>query len=207
MPVLDRPPRTIGVTGGIGSGKSTFSKMLASLGGIHLDGDQLARKAVEPGSEGLRQVRDRFGPQILMDDGTLNRRALGALVFCDHAALADLEAILHPLIGDLLKATIKTGPYPIIYEATLLFEAGHHHFTDLTVTVVAPREITLARVAIRDSLGVPQIRDRLNSQHDDSYRLNLSDIAVHNNNDLESLEQKARTLHGDILRGSFKSVY
>jgi len=200
--------RAMGITGGIGSGKSTFASLLAAAsGGLHLDGDQLSREVTAPGSRGLEAVITRFGEELLTPSKALDRRRLGALVFADPAALSDLEAILHPLIGDRLLKTLDTGPFPVIYEATLLFEAGHDRHMDLTIAVVAPARDIIARVAARDGHPEGHIRDRLKAQHDDAYRTSRADMVVVNDGAPGDLSGKAATLWRDLVRGTHLDRY
>ncbi|MCA9556315.1 MAG: dephospho-CoA kinase, partial [Myxococcales bacterium] len=120
--------RVVGLTGGIGSGKSTVAAILRALGAVVIDADVLAREAVAPGSPGLAEVVARFGPDILDPDGALDRRALGRHVFKDAAARADLNAIVHPRVGQLaaerIQAARDAGAPLVVYDVPLLYESG-----------------------------------------------------------------------------------
>jgi dephospho-CoA kinase len=155
------------LTGGIATGKSYCLGRFAALGAATIDADQLARQAVEPGTPGLRRVVERFGAGILRQDGTLDRPALGRIVFADRTARADLEAIIHPevyrRIGEWF-ANLPAGTRVAIADIPLLFETGQEHdFDRVIVAACAPAE-QLRRLMARDALDEPAARARLDAQ-------------------------------------------
>jgi dephospho-CoA kinase len=159
--------RRAALTGGIATGKSYCLARFAALGAAVIDADRLARDAVAPGSDGLAHVVERFGPEFLLPDGSLDRPALGRLVFADRTARADLEAIIHPeiyrRIGEWF-ANLPSGTRVAIADIPLLFETGHQHeFEVVIVCACAPAE-QLRRLMARDALSEAAARARLEAQ-------------------------------------------
>lgn len=156
-----------GLTGGIATGKSYCLQRFAALGAATIDADVLAREAVAQGSPGLRAVVDRFGSDVLESDGTLNRPALGRLVFSDARARAALEAIVHPevyrRIGEWF-VNLPSGTGVAIADIPLLFETGHHHDFDCVIVCACAPEEQVRRVMARDRLGESDARARLAAQ-------------------------------------------
>jgi dephospho-CoA kinase len=155
------------LTGGIATGKSFCVAAFAALGAAVVDADILAREAVAPGTPGLARVVERFGPRVLRSDGSLDRAALGAVVFADRAARADLEAIIHPevyrRIGEW-SANLPAGTRISIADIPLLFETGHHHqFERVIVCACDPAE-QVRRIMARDKMSAPEARARLAAQ-------------------------------------------
>src|SRR4249919_1333450 len=153
--------KLVGLTGGIATGKSTVARLIAERGIPIVDADQLAREAVEPGQPSLAEIARRW-PQVVAPDGRLDRRRLGAIVFADAAARAELEAILHPRIAalaDARAAALAAQGYPLaFYEASLLVETWRHRDFDGLVVVNASPETQIARVMARDGLGRDEAR-------------------------------------------------
>ena len=145
------PGRRIGLTGGIGSGKSTVAARFSELGATLIDADAIAREVLAPGTPGLAQVAARFGAELVGPDGTLDRAALGRLVFADPQALADLNAITHPRIGQrTAELMAAAGPEAVVvYDVPLLVENGLAAGFDAVVVVEAPLELRLQRLARR----------------------------------------------------------
>ena len=141
----------VALTGGIASGKSTVAGILTDLGALVIDSDRLAREVVEPGTPGLAQVADAFGPQVLSEDGRLDRTALGGVVFADEAARRRLETILHPLIR-ARSAQIESEAPPgvlVVHDIPLLVETGQAHRFDAVLVVDVPTETQVDRM-VRD---------------------------------------------------------
>jgi dephospho-CoA kinase len=156
----------VALTGGIATGKSYCLRRFAELGAATIDADQLAREAVGPGSAGLTAVRERFGAQVIAADGTLDRAALGRIVFADTKARAALEAIIHPEVyrrirewfANLPSATVAIADIP------LLFETGHNHDFDEVIVAACDPEEQIRRVMARDGLSNADARARLAAQ-------------------------------------------
>jgi dephospho-CoA kinase len=155
------------LTGGIASGKSYCLARFAQLGAATIDADVLARAAVEPGTPGLARVVERFGPGLLLGDGTLDRAALGRIVFADRPARADLEAIIHPevyrRIGEWF-ADLPAGIRVAIADIPLLFETGHQHDFDRVIVCACAPEEQLRRLMARDRLTRDAALARLEAQ-------------------------------------------
>lgn len=173
----------IGLTGGIASGKSTIGARLAELGAVRIDADQLARDAVAPRSPGLARVSERFGDAVLQADGSLDRAALGALVFSDAAKLADLNAIVHPEVRRLADARIGAARAEdpdavIVYEIPLLVEADRGGDWDLIVVADAPVEQRIARMVSLRGMTEVDARRRVANQASDAERRAVADVVI-----------------------------
>jgi dephospho-CoA kinase len=157
----------VALTGGIATGKSYCLRRFAELGAATIDADVLARDAVAPGSAGLKAVADRFGPGVLAADGTLDRAALGRVVFADPKARAGLEAIVHPEVYRRIRewyANLPSAASVGIADIPLVFETGHHHDFDEVIVAACDPEEQVRRVMARDRLTDPEARARLAAQ-------------------------------------------
>lgn len=190
----------MGLTGGIGSGKSAVSARLAQHGAVVLDADKLARDVVAPGTAGLGAVAEAFGPDILLPDGSLDRETLGKIVFADPAARRRLEAITHPLIREETARRFAAPPPDavIVHDIPLLVEAGMAKGYDLVVVVEAPRELRLDRLARR---GLPrdQAEARMAIQADDAARRAVADVLLDNSGTLAELHVHVDVLWRDLV--------
>jgi dephospho-CoA kinase len=191
----------IGVTGGIASGKSVVARRLAEHGAIHIDADQLARQVVEPGTAGLAAIAERFGPGVIAADGSLDRAALGAIVFSDEDARLALNAITHPAIKELTKrimqeAEARDPSAVVVYDVPLLVEASvdkDYHRFDLVVVVSASTEIRIQRLVELRGLTPEDAALRLSSQVTDDERLAIADVVIDSNGTIdETLKQADR---------------
>lgn len=180
----------IGLTGGIASGKSTVADLLAARGAAVIDADRLARDVVEPGTSGLAAVVERFGPGVLAPDGSLDRPALGRLVFADPAARRDLEAIIHPAVRARAAAlTAAAGEGAVVVQVIpLLVETGQQDAFDQVVVVDVPPQVQVARVQARDGLGEAEARARMAAQVSREARLAAADVVITNDGSLADLE-------------------
>ena len=181
----------VGLTGGIGSGKSTVAAMLAELGAAVIDTDKVGHEVYRPGTEGFRQVVDAFGTDIVAADGTIDRRRLGARVFDDPAALARLNAIVHPLIGEhtrrwMQTALAESGGRPVVVEAPVMLEAGWRFFDRVWVVVVSP-EVAIARVTASRGLSRDEVQRRLAAQMSNAERERAADLVIRNDGTLAEL--------------------
>jgi dephospho-CoA kinase len=192
----------IGLTGGIASGKSVVATRLEELGAVRVDADQLARDVVAPGTPGLAAIANRFGPAVIRADGSLDRPALGALIFNDPPARLALNAITHPAIRELstrlfAEADERDSNAVVVYDVPLLVEAlrdpGYHDF-DLIVVVSAGAETRLNRlVALRGFTRV-DAQHRLESQAPEAERLAIADVVINSDGSLEETLQQADAL-------------
>jgi len=178
----------IGLTGGIGSGKSTVASQFAGLGAVVIDADAVAREVIEPGTAGFRRVVDRFGPGILRPDGAVDRPKLARQVFADHGALADLNAIVHPLVAgrsaELMAAAADREV--VVYDVPLLVENQLQDDYDAVVVVEAPLELRLRRLVDR-GLSVDEARARIARQASDADRRTVATIVLRNGGSVDEL--------------------
>lgn len=191
----------MGLTGGIGSGKSSVSGLLADHGAVVVDADRVAREVVEPGTPGLAQVENRFGRAVLAADGSLDRPALGAIVFADPAARRDLEGITHPLIGVRTRELIEqAGPEAIVvHDQPLLVEMGLAPMNHLTVVVGASEQIRMQRVVRDRGMSEGDARSRMQAQADDAARHAAADAWVENDGTREQLADRVAALWDERL--------
>jgi dephospho-CoA kinase len=193
----------VGLTGGIGSGKSAVSGRLAALGAVVLDGDKAARAVVEPGTPGLAKITETFGPQVLRPDGSLDRAKLAGIVFTDEAARGKLNAITHPLIHERIQAAEKAavaagGPDTIVvHDIPLLAEGQRSAEFDVVIVVDVPPELQVSRLAGR---GMPedQARARMAAQATRAQRLAIADIVVDNSGTLDDLDRRVGAVWADL---------
>ncbi|WP_411699097.1 dephospho-CoA kinase [Conyzicola sp.] len=196
----------IGLTGGIASGKSVVSARLAERGAVVVDADVLAREVVEPGTPGLAAIADRFGPGVIAADGTLDRAALGAIVFSDPQARLALNAITHPAVWhrarELFDEAARNDPGAIVvYDVPLLAEAAADRpiTFDLVVVVDASAPTRLKRLVELRGLSEEEARNRLNSQATDAQRLAIADVVIDSNGSLDETLAQADALYARIL--------
>jgi dephospho-CoA kinase len=179
----------VGLTGGIGSGKSEVAAIFASLGALVIDADDLAREAVAPDSDGLRTIAERW-PAVIAPDGALDRRALAALIFSDPTVREQVNAIVHPAVRSLAaqRAAASAPGQVIIQEVPLLFETGFDAACDRTVVVVAERERRIARVMERSGLSRDEIERRMAAQIDPADAQRRADFTIRNDGTLDDLQ-------------------
>ncbi len=183
--------RRIGLTGGIGSGKSAVSRLLASRGAVVVDADLVAREVVEPGSAGLQQLVQEFGPQVLQPDGSLDREGLGRLVFPDPQALARLNAITHPLIAartrELFEEAAAGGASVLVHDVALLVENGLAGAYDEVVVVAVTPMTQLDRLVRLRGMSETDARARINSQAVLADRLSVATHVISNDGPIREL--------------------
>jgi len=185
----------VGLTGGVGAGKSAVSALLAGHGAVVVDADAIAREVVEPGTEGYHAVVARFGPGVVAADGTLDRAAIAAIVFADEAARNDLNAIVHPLVGKRsgqLMAAVAPDAV-VVYDVPLLVEGGLAAGFDCVVVVQAEAATRLSRLADR---GLPEqeARARMAAQASDEQRRAVAHEVIRNDGSREALADEVRAL-------------
>ncbi|HYY17530.1 MAG TPA: dephospho-CoA kinase [Streptosporangiaceae bacterium] len=186
----------VGLTGGIGSGKSQVSRRLAERGAFLIDADVAAREVVEPGTPGLGQIVAVFGPDVLLPDGRLDRPKLGQLVFADDDLLAKLNAIVHPLVAERTqqleqRAATTLGPAGIVvHDVPLLTENQLQRNYDTVIVVDAPDEIRLQRLIEDRGMTPGQARERMAAQAGRDQRLAIADVVVDNSGTLADLDRQ-----------------
>lgn len=198
----------VGLTGGIGSGKSALASLLASRGVAVIDADVISRRCVEPGGPALAAIVARFGADVLRPDGTLDRAALAGIVFHDGRARADLEAITHPCIRDGIAQDLaafegqQEPPALVVLEHPLLVETGGHGRVDTVVVVEAPLTQRLVRLTEQRGMTEDEARARIGVQATDAARRAAADVVVVNDGDLEALRTEADRLLATLLEGT-----
>ncbi|MET9799918.1 dephospho-CoA kinase [Streptomyces sp. NPDC006368] len=193
---------TVGLTGGIGAGKSEVSRLLASYGALLIDADRIAREVVEPGTPGLAAVVDAFGPDILTPEGTLDRPRLGAIVFSDPDRLATLNGIVHPLVR-ARSAELQSAAGPdavVVHDVPLLTENGLAPLHDLVVVVDASPGTQLDRLVRLRGMTESEARARMAAQATREQRLAIADLVIDNDGPLEALEPQVRTVWAELTR-------
>jgi dephospho-CoA kinase len=197
------PARTfrVGLTGGIASGKTTAAHLFSALGVPIIDTDQLARDVVAPGTALLGHLVERFGAGILAGDGSLDRRALRAIVFADPAARADLEAMTHPAIHQAMEAASATagGAYQMLV-IPLLVDKNLGDAVNRVLVVDCSEELQLRRLQARDGSTLEQARSILAAQVPRAVRLQAADDVVTNEGDLHALREQVAKLHAHYLQ-------
>lgn len=188
----------IGLTGGIGSGKTTVAKMLVDAGLTVVDADQLAREVVEPGMPALAELAAEFGDDIIGDNGALRRHVLAERAFVSREKTDRLNAITHPAIARLKKerfsAAERAGEAAVVYDMPLLVEQGLHQDMDLTVVVHTDRDVRLERLQNSRGLSAEDARRRMDAQIDDATRLAAADVVIDNSGPLEELDPQVEKL-------------
>ncbi|MFC8450971.1 dephospho-CoA kinase [Kitasatospora sp. NPDC057223] len=190
----------IGLTGGIGAGKSEVSRLLASYGAVLVDSDLIAREVVAPGTEGLRAVAAEFGPQVLRADGSLDRPALGALVFADPERLRALNAIVHPLVR-ARSAELEAAAAPdavVVHDVPLLAENGLGPLFDLVVVVDAADEVRLDRLVRLRGMAEAEAKARMAAQATREARLAVADLVIDNGGPLDALAPRVRQVWDEL---------
>jgi dephospho-CoA kinase len=195
-----------GLTGGIGSGKSEVSRRLAAHGAVIIDADVAARAVVAPGTPGLAQVVAAFSAGVLTPDGSLDRERLGAIVFRDPDSRATLNAIVHPLVGEWMRAadqaatTASHGDVIIVHDVPLLAENGRAHNFDLVIVVDVPPELQVERLVSQRGMAPDQARARLAAQATRDQRLAIADLVIDNSGSLADLDRRVADVWADLTR-------
>jgi dephospho-CoA kinase len=186
----------VGLSGGIASGKSTVASLFAALGVTIIDADVLAREVVAPGTPLLARIAERFGSQLLLADGSLDRHGLRELVFSDAHARADLEALTHPAIWDAMerRSSASDGPYQMLV-VPLLIEKARTASVDRVLVVDCPEELQIRRLQARDGMSLAGIRAVLGAQATRPQRLAAADDVIVNDADLSALRTQVEALH------------
>jgi dephospho-CoA kinase len=191
----------VGITGGIGSGKTAVTNLFTELGIVVVDADIAARIVVEPGRRALNEIAEHFGPTILLPDGTLNRAAMRARVFANPDDRRLLERITHPRIAEEIAQQLKaaTSPY-VILVSPLLIEGDQHKFCDRILVVDVPEEIQLQRTMQRDNNDAELVKRIIASQATRAQRTLRADDIIENTGTVEQLQEKVLKLHQQYLQ-------
>ena len=198
-----RPVLMVGLTGGIGAGKSMVARRLAELGAVVVDADKLAREVVGKGTPGLAEVVDAFGPDILAPDGSLDRAALAARVFGDDEARGRLESIIHPRVRERSAELIAAAPPDavVVNDVPLLVEKGLHGAYALVIVVLADEDVRVRRLAENRGMTADEARARIATQATDEQRRAVADVVIVNNGTTEELAEQVDQVWSDKLAG------
>lgn len=192
----------VGLTGGIGAGKSEVSRLFVSYGAVLIDADRIAREVVEPGTPGLAAVVEAFGEDVLTEEGTLDRPRLGSIVFADPDKLATLNAIVHPLVGARsaeLESRAAAGDV-VVHDVPLLAENGLAPLYDLVVVVDASPETQLDRLVRLRGMVETEARARMAAQATREQRLAVADLVIDNDGPLDALAPQVRKVWDELER-------
>ena len=194
----------VGLTGGIGAGKSEVSRLLVEHGAVLIDADRIAREVVAPGTSGLAAVVEAFGEDVLVEDGSLDRPKLGSIVFADPDRLAVLNSIVHPLVGarsrELEEAAAEDAV--VVHDVPLLTENGLAPLYDVVVVVDAGPETQLDRLVRLRGMSEEDARARMAAQATREKRREIADIVIDNDVPLDELRRRVKDVWDDLLRRS-----
>jgi dephospho-CoA kinase len=185
----------IALTGGIGSGKSTVARRWVELGATEIDADVLAREVVEPGSIGLTKVAAAFGPEVLTQDGSLNRAALARIAFASEEQRLKLEGILHPLIQELALSKVSEVTGVVVYTIPLFVESNSKLKFDKVVAISCDEAVRVQRLVSNRGMTESEARSRIAAQASDSEREAVADIVIDSNCTFEELLQRADSVY------------
>ena len=195
----------IGLTGGIGTGKSEVAQLLHALGAVVIDADRVGHQAYEPNTESWREVVKAFGEDVLQPNGEIDRRKLSAIVFADTDQLARLNGIMHPrmarMVAEELDQLRLQGASVAVVEAALLFEAGWDGLVDEVWVTDSPIENVIERLQARNGLSAQEVLKRIDSQMDRSERLARAQVVVDNSSDVGELECTVTSLWNSRVEG------
>jgi dephospho-CoA kinase len=195
--------RVFGLTGNIGSGKSTVAAMLREAGIPVLDADRISREVMAPGGQAYDAVVRAFGREILRDDGSIDRKRLGEIVFSDSPLLARLESITHPAILEAMKEAIagfeREGHRVAVVEATLIHESGRKGLLEAVISVTCDRETAISRLAARNGMSRGQAEARLRAQMDAERKAEASEYVIDNSASPEETSRQVNRIAGMLL--------
>ena len=195
----------IGLIGGIGSGKSSVSAILNSLGVDVIDADKVGHEAYTPDSEGWRKVISAFGQDIVGPENEIDRKKLGSIVFSDPSEMEKLNKLMHPIIHDLVEEKIQNladqGINVVVLEAAILIEANWQDLTDEIWLAKANREVVIERVKLRNNFSREEIIKRIESQMSNNDREKHADIVIDNDGTIKQLEETVKTLWQSRVNG------
>ncbi|MGW6293966.1 dephospho-CoA kinase [Streptomyces sp. NPDC055058] len=193
---------SVGLTGGIGAGKSEVSRLLVERGAVLIDADRIAREVVAPGTPGLEAVVETFGEEVLAEDGSLDRARLGSIVFADQEKLAALNSIVHPLVGARSKELSEAAPEDavVVHDVPLLTENGLAPLYDLVVVVDASPDTQLDRLVRLRGMTEEDARARMAAQATREQRRAVADIVIDNDVALDELTRRVDEVWAELVR-------
>ncbi|MBI3793818.1 MAG: dephospho-CoA kinase [Nitrospinae bacterium] len=204
MGAIKMKPLVIGLTGGVASGKSTVLKVMQKLGALAIDADVLARRAVDPGTPGLAEIKKRFGQKVFFNNGRLDRKKLAGLVFGDKKALADINAIIHPRVFEHEKKLIaeagrKARRAVIVVDAPLMIESNSHVWKDAVVVMDCPVEAQIKRLVTIKGYSRREALARIGAQMPLDEKLRHADYVIKNRGSVAKLRKTAAEVFKKIL--------
>ncbi len=192
----------VGLTGQTGAGKSTVSKIFEQNGFAIIDADKVARKVVEKGTDCLEEIKDIFGMEVILENGELNRAALGSIVFSDKIKLETLDTIVYPYITKEILKMIQhyssTDVKFVLLDAPTLFESHSDDFCDLIISVIADADIRKHRIIARDGITDEQAEKRMNSQLSEEFFVSHSDFIIQNNGNIDIVNETSKEVSDKI---------
>jgi dephospho-CoA kinase len=192
-------PLRVGITGGIGSGKSAVTERLASVGIAIVDADIVAREVVEPGSTALAEIGEHFGSEVITADGLLDRPTLRRIVFADPGEREWLEALTHPLIATRIEQQLNAANSAyVVLSSPLLLEGTQRDFVDHVVVVDVPESLQIARTTARDNNPESLVRSIMQAQLSREQRLAAADSVIDNSGSLDDLDLQVQALHAQL---------
>lgn len=192
--------RVVGITGGTGSGKSTVSSIMEKCGAYIIDADLVAREIVKIGKPALFEIKRAFGEEMILENGSLDRKKLGLVVFADGEKLNILNGITHKYIIEEIKNKVKKKDDGlIVIDAALLFQTELFNMCDKTIAVVAPKTKRQERIISRDNIGEKTAKDRISSQDDDNYYKERADFVIKNDGSIIELEKKTEKILKELM--------
>lgn len=197
------PKNFIGLTGGIGAGKSTVSARFAALGAVVLDADAVSRQALEPGGCCYEAVLSLFGREIALADGRIDRRRVAGIVFSDAAMLQRLNAIVHPAVRQELLHRASTVPADrlALFDVPLLFESGWHRMMHKTIVVAAEDAVRIGRICARDGCTAEEAMARIRNQMPQQQKCRMADYVLTNDGSVATLYQNVDMLYETLCTG------
>tara|TARA_B100000579_G_C22650304_1_gene765880 strand:- start:181 stop:783 length:603 start_codon:yes stop_codon:yes gene_type:complete len=191
----------VGITGGIGCGKSSVTDLLKKLDVDIVDADIIAREVVEPGKFALKKIVEYFGTEILLADGSLNRAQLRVIIFSEKEKKDWLEKLMHPLINDEIRAQIKSATTKyVVLSSALLLETRQKDLVDIVVVVDIPETLQIERTTLRDRNSSELVKKIIDSQLKRDERLSRADIVIDNSDSLDKLKLEIKKLHSDLKK-------
>lgn len=195
----------IGLTGGIGTGKSEVARILQELGAVIINADQVGHQAYAPNSETWREVVEAFGEEILQPSGEIDRRKLGSIVFADPRQLTRLNGIMHPRMARMVAQQIESlrgrDVPAVVVEAAILFEAGWESLVQEVWTAEAPEGVVVQRLQARNGWDEAEVKKRISTQMSPTERSRRADVVVENAGDLATLERRVKSLWESRVKG------
>ena len=192
--------KIVGITGGIGSGKSLVSEMFQELGATIVDADRIAREILEPGGRAFKKVVDSFGKEVLNNDGTLDRKKIADIVFSNPDQLELLNSLTHPVVFEVMQEEVERANDGVIcLDVPLLFTCDFPIFCHKTIAVLAPKEIRIHRILKRDQCSVASAEARIANQLSDQEFQEKADICINNDGDVDNLRKHVLEIYHQIL--------